>query len=496
MSGDPAASDPTALTSVERTTYTEFDRERGLRLARVVAIAFAGFLLFVLAGIAAALALRMIPAIPTYELLAAALAVCVALYGLALWVVRRRRALLAATVVIASTLLAIVSVQVAWESLAGLSALVVAFGGFYIITIALSGVLGNTRMMFGTAAVTSALTALVCVVLPVRLGTAPSDAALTLVTSAGEQWLAAVLTYGASTLYVQALHDLGALRLAVERAHQLDALKDQFITNVNHELRTPIMALHGYIKLLVVRHAAISDERRTALLQKAERSGDKVVALLTSILDTQQLDEQAATFTPQPVDVRASVEAAVQMLDPDEGSLESGQLVQRELRLRVPVGTTVLGEPVRVRQILTNLLSNALKYSPPGTPVEVAAHVQDAPPSNAENGATADVATGRPMVDLQIRDYGPGIPPEQMPLLFHRFVRLPRDLASTVPGNGLGLHLCLSLAEAMGGGIRAESTGVAGEGVIFHVLLPAALAPQAPDANRRDDFAAPMSPAE
>src|SRR5512146_211074 len=102
MSGDPAASDPTALTSVERTTYTEFDRERGLRLARVVAIACAGFLLFVLAGIAAALS-----------------------------VVRRRRALLAATVVIASTLLAIVSVQVAWESLAGLSALVVAFGGFY-----------------------------------------------------------------------------------------------------------------------------------------------------------------------------------------------------------------------------------------------------------------------------------------------------------------------------------------------------------------------------
>ncbi len=77
------------------------------------------------------------------------------------------------------------------------------------------------------------------------------------------------------------------------------------------------------------------------------------------------------------------------------------------------------------------------------------------------------------MVEIVVRDHGHGIPPEQIPLLFERFVRLPRDLASNVTGNGLGLYLCRVLAEAMGGRIWAESTGVEGEGSAFHVLLPA-----------------------
>lgn len=76
------------------------------------------------------------------------------------------------------------------------------------------------------------------------------------------------------------------------------------------------------------------------------------------------------------------------------------------------------------------------------------------------------------MVEITVRDYGLGIPPDQIPLLFHRFVRLPRDLASRVMGNGLGLYLCRSFAEAMGGHIWAESTGIEGEGTTFHLLLP------------------------
>ena len=81
------------------------------------------------------------------------------------------------------------------------------------------------------------------------------------------------------------------------------------------------------------------------------------------------------------------------------------------------------------------------------------------------------------MVEIAVRDYGLGIPPDQIPLLFQRFVRLPRDLASTVIGNGLGLFLCRELAEAMDGHIRVESTGVAGEGATFYLSLPLAPLP-------------------
>jgi signal transduction histidine kinase len=76
------------------------------------------------------------------------------------------------------------------------------------------------------------------------------------------------------------------------------------------------------------------------------------------------------------------------------------------------------------------------------------------------------------MVEIAVRDAGLGIPPEQIPLLFHRFARLPRDLASPVAGSGLGLYLCRMLTESMGGTIRVESSGVAGEGSTFFVRLP------------------------
>jgi signal transduction histidine kinase len=77
------------------------------------------------------------------------------------------------------------------------------------------------------------------------------------------------------------------------------------------------------------------------------------------------------------------------------------------------------------------------------------------------------------MVEFVVRDYGEGIPPDQIPLLFNRFVRLPRDLASSISGNGLGLYLCRLYTEAMGGRIWVKSSGVEGEGSIFYLLLPA-----------------------
>ncbi len=82
-------------------------------------------------------------------------------------------------------------------------------------------------------------------------------------------------------------------------------------------------------------------------------------------------------------------------------------------------------------------------------------------------------AQRRQLVEITVKDQGLGIPPEQIPLLFRRFVRLPRDIASTVRGTGLGLHLCKVFTEAMGGQIWVESTSVPGEGSTFHLRLPA-----------------------
>lgn len=262
-----------------------------------------------------------------------------------------------------------------------------------------------------------------------------------------------------------------AVAHAFVREQELNLLKDRFITNVNHELRTPLMAMHGYIKLLRLRHQALSQERRGELIDKAARAGDDLVTLVTSILEIQTLEQTAETFTPTPIPLYETIEAAIRLA---ATQVENSQIMnagERDVRVEIPANLVVLAEPVRLQQIFTNLLSNAIKYSPPGTPIEVAARTL----SGALNGAQGIREGSRgpaAVAEITVRDFGLGIPPRQISLLFERFVRLPRDLASSVAGNGLGLYLCRTFAEAMGGKIWVESTGIAGEGSTFHLLLP------------------------
>jgi signal transduction histidine kinase len=274
------------------------------------------------------------------------------------------------------------------------------------------------------------------------------------------------------------LRQISDVRVQYERARQLDELKDQFITSVNHELRNPVMLLQGYVELLRLKGQELSEARRDDLIERASRAGEALTRLVQSILDTRRIDQRARDFAPETVPVAETVVAAAALVDPREG-----QSVERDLRLEIPHEMAVWGEKVRLQQILTNLLSNAIKYSAPGTPVEVSARVvtssegRDAGASGASrrwgNGGVGGSRRGeRRVVQIQVRDHGYGIPPEQAPLLFQRFVRLPRDLASATVGNGLGLYVCRELAEAMGGRIWVESTGVAGEGSTFYLQLP------------------------
>ena len=290
------------------------------------------------------------------------------------------------------------------------------------------------------------------------------------------QWTVAGILLAAAGTYLRTLRELGDVRVAFARAQQLDLLKDQFIAHVNHELRSPLMAMQGHIELMLLTEDALSTEERHEYLERAKRAGDDLVALVTSILSVRRLEEDRDAFEPVATDVDAALESAIHLIDPREG-----RWMERELRLHNPDQLKVWAEPVRLRQIFTNLLSNAVKYSPPGAPVEVAAQLVPAEPSG-EPGArrwrrlrtrTALEDAPRWMVQITLRDYGLGIPPEQLPLLFKRFVRLPRDLASNVPGNGLGLYLCQTLAEGMGGRIWAESAGTQGEGTTFYLQLPA-----------------------
>ncbi len=257
--------------------------------------------------------------------------------------------------------------------------------------------------------------------------------------------------------------DLVDARIATERAEQLDALKDQFITSVNHELRTPLMTMKGYLTLLTDARVQAPQEKRQEMLARANRSCENLVYLVQSILDTRRIDQEASDFTPEAVNLQTVTQTALTLIDPREADPAS-----RLIAISVPSDLIVWGERVRVQQILTNLMSNAIKYSPADTPVIIRAR------SITERGSRliGGRSSAPSMVELTVQDQGLGIPPEQKALLFRRFVRLPRDIASTVHGTGLGLYLCRVFAEAMGGSISVESSGVPGEGATFTLRLP------------------------
>lgn len=281
------------------------------------------------------------------------------------------------------------------------------------------------------------------------------------------------------------------LMRAQEREHELAALKDQFIIDANHELRTPIMALYNNLEILAALGERGTSEQRGRILRRALTSGDAVIRLLTSVLDAGALEGKPPRLEVQPVALAPVVRSVLETFDPaqiGEPGLQAGAYEARPVSVHIAPELTARADEGRLRQILTNLLANALKYSGPGTPISITA-AEQTPPHAARRRLHGDSQDqlGDGMVQISVRDQGLGVPPRDIPKLFNRFVRLERDIAGPVRGTGVGLYLCRVLVEAMGGRIWVESMGVPGEGSAFTFSLPiarsGASAGAAPDAE-------------
>jgi signal transduction histidine kinase len=479
-------SQPAPANSPEREIYHEYERNRRLQLASILLttlalVQFGVFLVSVvfLLGAQYAPTIRLIFAFNT-----AVVGVAALLHTLGLRFVRRKQVAQATLSVIVPAGITIMVPLLVWDLFGrtppGTTSPVmsITLGEMVatLVLIVLAGLLAtDRRILVGTTLLMNIFTLFILTTalqIP-GVGVAlRSEALLLLSFPLLVQWAVAGILLAATGAYLQTLRDLGDVRVAYARAQQLDELKDQFIAHVNHELRSPVMALQGYVELLLLTEETLTPPERHSYLRRAKHAGDDLVALVTNILAVRRLEQDVDDITPERVDIRNVLESAMRLVDPREG----GQ-VERELRLHIPQGLAVWAGSVQVRQILTNLLSNALKYSPPGTPVEVTAELVNDQPAATRRRPWGERAAPEPrqMAEITVRDYGLGIPPDQIPLLFKRFVRLPRDLASNVPGNGLGLYLCQMLAQAMGGSMRVESTDREGEGSAFHLQLPVPL---------------------
>jgi len=456
--------------SPEREAIRRYDRPRRLASNQAIVSAF----MIILTAIILTFTVYAVTHATNYiYLLDGIFVVCLLLYGISFLAASRENLTLATIITVTATDATIVGAALIWITVLSRPSIgtpvdAVTFAQFtsLAVPIILAGVLGEPWLVIVTTLLMNVASLLFIFLIPIE-STQPLFTVLVL----GQEWAFTAITLTISRLYQRALGDLGQSYI---QARQLDVLKDQFITNVNHELRTPVMTLYGYIEVLKLRYAQISPEQLGSALNDAGKTGQALLTLLNSILEVRNIDQELADFTPEAVAVYHVLDQALVLMDPREGHFR-----ERQVHLQVPHHLTVWGEPVRLLQILTNLLSNAGKYSPVGSSIDVTATLTEDETGKGKRFGRG--GTRRPVVHLTVRDYGNGIPPEQIPLLFNRFVRLPQDLASNVSGNGLGLYLCKIYAESMGGRIWAESTGQAGDGTTFHLVIPATEAPPLDD---------------
>ncbi len=274
-----------------------------------------------------------------------------------------------------------------------------------------------------------------------------------------------------AAIVIEGTHLYAELRNALKQAQESERLKNHFLITASHELRTPLTAIQGYLELLGEFGPALDEESKTRFLANARRACEELVLLLGNVMDASRIDQDRVELKPDSVRVVQSVQIILEILEPILG--REGRTVE----VRIADDLSVWVDDLRLRQILLNLVGNALKYTPAPSGLAIKAESESGEElaqyltRSSVHQHLSPPPSGH-FVVIAIRDWGPGISLEDQRHLFTKFMRLPMAINSLQRGAGLGLYLCRQLTEAMGGYIWMESAGVPGEGSTFFVALP------------------------
>jgi PAS domain S-box-containing protein len=270
-------------------------------------------------------------------------------------------------------------------------------------------------------------------------GEVAASSTIPVVVEGEERWLSvAAVDFGEGCVY--AIRD-------VTREYAFEQARSEFVATASHELRTPLAAVYGAVRTLRRTDVDLDDPTKHAFLEMIENETERLASIVDQILVAGQLDSGALRLDETSCDLRAvadEVLAAAALRKPDS----------IELRLSAPDDLPpARGDETRIRQVLVNLVENAIKYSPEGGPVTVEL--------SAQNGN----------VQVAVSDHGLGISPPDHARIFQKFVRLDPGLTRGVGGTGLGLYIAQELVRRMDGAITLASTP--GRGSTFTVALPA-----------------------
>ncbi len=238
------------------------------------------------------------------------------------------------------------------------------------------------------------------------------------------------------------------LNADITKLRKLEQVRSEFLGNVSHELRTPIFAIQGMLETLL--GGAIDDkEVNASFVESALRNTERLNSLLADLIEISSIESGEMKMSFRYFPVKAFLESVVTEMLPGAARKDIALTLNE-----IPPDLEVLGDKERLRQVMVNLIDNAVKYSEPRRSVSV----------RAERAGTG--------VTISVADTGFGIPAEDIPRIFERFYRVDRERSREAGGTGLGLAIVKHIVEAHGGRVAVESA--AGKGSTFSFSLPAA----------------------
>lgn len=237
------------------------------------------------------------------------------------------------------------------------------------------------------------------------------------------------------------------IKQKTQEAKETDVAKDEFLSMITHELKTPLVPIQGYVDILLGEHLGPLTEKQKDRLKIIKSSSESLLRIISDLLDAQKLELGKLVVKKENHDIKDTIEKAVESLQPR--AIENKVAINQHLDKKI----IVPHDPERIRQVLTNLLKNSLDVVEPNSGL-IEIFVEDSPKE----------------VKISVKDNGPGIPKENQGDLFKKFYQVDTSLTREVGGSGLGLAICKGLVEGHGGIILAESTP--GTGTIFSFTLP------------------------
>jgi PAS domain S-box-containing protein len=232
---------------------------------------------------------------------------------------------------------------------------------------------------------------------------------------------------------------------------EIDRLKSEFVATVSHELRTPMTSIKGYVEILLMGAAGSMTDQQKHFLEVVKANTERLAVLVNDLLDISQIEAGRVRLSMLPINLEEMVDQALADL---ERSVQGSEKIVTIEKIVQPSLPRVLGDRERMRRILDNLLENAYLYNKSGGKI------------------TVQMRQVEDEVQVDIKDTGIGIHPDDQPRVFERFFRGENPLALGVAGTGLGLSIVRNLVQMHNGRIWVESLGVPGEGSTFSFTLP------------------------